>query len=286
MQKRFDEAILRSRQFSLPGSHRGLRPEGKPHFDQFVNDYKDGKQILFYKYIHMLDGFDYESDIHGLENLENIKNEPMLVVANHPYEDPLRGGHCQRILINHNVYAITQKETRWLFGEDKKSPEHLMRRRFSRQSSTIPVRDDDPETSRTLIMQALKNKDTLGINPEGDGNRTLIKAVPKAARMIILAAIHNYNIVCVATDFKDGTFFLAVDPPLDNQRIRKATKILKPDNNMSKADKEQKRQKLQQMISDYAMAIIAQHLPPEQQGYYANFPDFISAFEALSKDEA
>lgn len=265
-QRRIDEVILRSRQFGL---HRGLRPEGKPHFDQLIRDYKEGKQILFYKYIHMLDGYDYTSNIHGLGNLEEMKNEPILVVANHPYEDPLKGGHCQRILINYNVYNITQKETRWLFGEDKTSPEHLMRRRFSRQSSTIPVRDDDPETSRKLILQALRNQDTIGINPEGDGNKTLLRGLPKAGQMILLSVINNYNIVCVTTDFRNDSFFLTFDPPLDNERLKKAKNI------------SQDRDLLRQTISDYAMATIATHLPEEKRGYYQDYRKFIDTFECL-----
>lgn len=266
-QKRIDEAVLRSRQFGL---HRGLRPEGKPHFDQFIKDYKEGKQMLFYRYIHMLDGYDYTSNIHGLENLEEIKNDPILVIANHPYEDPLKGGHCQRILINHYVYSITQKETRWLFGEDKISPEYLMRKRFSRQSSLIPVRDDDPEASSTLIRQALRNKDTIGINPEGDGNKTLLKAIPKAARMIIAAAIHRYNIVCVATDFRNNTFFITIDSPLDNKAILETSIKLNYD-----------RDRLIELISNYAMARIAIHLPEEKRGYYSNPQKHIDAFESL-----
>lgn len=267
VQKRFDEAILRSRQFGL---NRGLRPKGKPHFDQLIKDYTEGKQILFSNYIGILYGFDYESNINGLENLEEIKDQPILIVANHPYEDPLKGGHCQRILINYHVSNITKKEVMWLFGEDKTSPEHLMRKRFSRQSNTILVRDDDPETSRTFIRQAFRNKDIIGLNPEGDGKKTLLRGLAKGGEMIIFYALNNYCIVCVSTDFKNNAFFLAVDPPLDNVRIREARKILKND-----------KKKLEQMISDYAMSIIAQHLPEEKRGYYSDFQQFISAFEAI-----
>lgn len=267
---KFDEFILRSRQFGL---HRGLKPEGKPHFDRLIRDYKEGKQILFHNYIHMLDGYDYRSNIHGLENLEKIKNEPILVVANHPYQDPLLGGHCQRILINYNVYNITQKETRWLFGEDKTSPEHFMRRRFSRQSSTILVRDGDKKgkvMSGIAVGGALKNRDIIGINPEGDGAKTLLKANPNSATMIFLAAIHNYKIVCVATDFKNGTFFMAVDSSLNNNRIRKARIKLKDNQD-----------NLRELVANYAMAKIAMHLPEEKRGYYSNPQEHIDAFESL-----
>jgi len=266
-QKRIDEIILRSRQL---GPNRGLGPEGKPHFGRFVQDYKNGKQILFYRYIHMLDGYDYTSNIHGLDNLERIKNEQILVVANHPYQDPLKGGHCQRILINHNVYNMTQKETRWLFGGDKKSPEYLMRKRFFRQSSLILVRDDDPQASGVLIRQAFKNKDAMGINPEGNGNKSLLKASPKAGKMIIAAATHKYNIVCIATDFKNGKFFMAVDAPLDNMKILGAAMQFRHDQD-----------RLQELLADYCMARVARLLPQEKRGYYSDFQKFIDAFESL-----
>lgn len=269
-QKRLDEAILRSRQF---GVHRGLQPEGKPHFDQFIRDYKEGKQMLFYRYIHMLDGYDYQSNIHGLKHLQAIRDEPILIVANHPYADPLKGGHCQRILINHNVYLVTGKETRWLFGEDKTSPEHFMRKRFSRQSSTISVRDGDKKgkvMSGIAVGEALRNRDIIGINPEGDGNKTLLKANLNSATMIFLAAMHNYKIVCVATDFEADTFFMAVDSPLDNNQIREARIKLKHDQD-----------NLRELVANYAMAKIALHLPQYKRGYYSNPQEHIDAFESL-----
>lgn len=108
LERRVDEAVLRSTQF---GMGRGLKKEGKPHFDQFIEDYKEGGPILFSRYIHMLDGFDYESHILGLKNLEGINNQPILIVANHPYEDPLRGGHGQRIVLNYYVDKVTQKRS-------------------------------------------------------------------------------------------------------------------------------------------------------------------------------
>lgn len=263
--RRFDEFILRSRQF---GKEAGLRTEGKPHLNRFIADYKKGEKIELWRYINMLDGFDYTSNIHGLENLE--PNKPALIVANHPNGGPLRG-NGQRFVINHHLHKATGKETRWLFGLDKTTPERLIRKRFVDQSSLIPVRDDDPETSRTLIMQAFTNKDTIGINPEGDGNKTLLRAVPEAAKMIIASAVYNYNIVCVATYFKNGVFFMAVEPPLDNERIREIRKRIKG------SDKPQQ-EKLQQMISDYVMALIAKHLPEEKRGYYKNYQEFIDVF--------
>jgi len=266
-QKRLDEFVLRSRQL---GKEAGLKPKGKPHLDRMIADYKNGQVIEFWRYTNMLDGYDYTSKIYGLENLESTNNQPTLIIANHPYGGPLRG-HGQRFVLNHYVHKTTGKETRWLFGLDKTTPERFTRKRFVNQSSLIPVRDDDPKTSNKLILQALRNKDTIGINPEGDSNKTLLKAVPKATRMIILSARHNYNIVCVATDFKNGAFFMSADPPLDNERIKETRRILND-----------KKDELNQLVSDYVMSRIAQHLPEEKRGYYTNFQKFIDAFAALT----
>lgn len=267
---KFDEFILRSRQF---GKEAGLKPEGKVHFDNFIRDYKNGQEMLFCRYIHVLDGFDYESDIHGLGNLEEIKTQPILIVTNHPHAGPLKG-HGQRFVINHYINQVTQKETRWLFGEDKTSPEHFMRRRFSRQSSTILIRNGDKKakvmSAGIAVSEAIKNRDIIGINPEGDGNKTLLKANPNSATMIFLAAMYKYNIVCVATDFKNGTFFMAVDSPLDNNQIRKARIKLKSGQNG-----------LRELLADYTMAKIAMHLPEDKRGYYSNPQEHIDAFESL-----
>lgn len=265
-ERKLDEMVLRSVQF---GKNRGLKKEGKPYFDKLIGDYKRGEQILFSRYIHILDGFDFESNISGLNNLGEAKNRPLLIVANHSNAGPLRG-HGQRIVINHYVNEITQKEVRWLHGLDKTTLEQFTRQRFAKQSNTIPVRDDDPKTSFQLIRQALRDKDAIGINPEGDGNKTLLRAVPTSARMIILAAINNYNITCVATDFRNDTFFMAVDSPLDNKRLREARKISKPNED-----------KFHQLLADYAMARIAQYLPEEKRGYYSNPQGHIDAFECL-----
>lgn len=264
-ERRVDEAVLRSRQL---GKEAGLKKEGKPYFEEFIRDYKNGQRIEFWRYVHIMDGFDYTSNIYGLENL----TPDTFVVANHPYGGPLRG-HGQRFVLNHHVHEATEKETRWLFGLDKTTLERFTRNRFVNQSSLILVRDDikNKETSADMIRNAFTNKDTIGINPEGDGNKTLLKAVPESARMMILAAIHNYNIVCVATDFKDDTFFMTVDPPLDNETIREARKILKRDEN-----------RLRQLVADYTMAIIASHLPKQKRGYYTDFQKFIDAFKALT----
>lgn len=254
--RRVDEVILRSTQF---GIGRGLKREGKQRFDQLIQDYKNGREILFSSYIHMLDGFDYQSNIFGPEYLDAIKDQPILIVANHPCKDPLRGGHGQRVVVNYYVDKVTQKEVRWLHGLDKTTPEQFTRKRFARQSNTIPVRDDNPENSRTLIRQAFRNKDIMGIYPEGDGNKTLLRGKAKAGQMILLSATANYNIVCAATEFRDDAFFLTFDSPLDNEEL--------------------KRTRNRQTISDYAMARIAQHLPENRRGYYQNYQDFISAFE-------
>lgn len=278
LQRRAHEVIVRSTQF---GINRGLKPEGKPHFNTLVDDFRNGQEIVFSRYIHMLDGYDYESNIYGLENLEQFKDQPILVVANHLTADPLRGGHGKRVVINYYVNKVTQKEIRWLHGRDKTTPQDFVRKDLAKRSNTLLVRDDDPQASLQLMRHAFRHKDTIGLNPEGDGNKTLLRGLAKAGQMILYSTANNYPIVCVATYFKKNAFYLFVDPPLDNKRIKKAAEILKPDDNMSRADKEKNRQKLRQLVSDYAMARIALHLPEEKRGYYRNPQEHIKIFERL-----
>ena len=253
LQAKVDEFIIRYIQL---GKNHGLKPEGKPYLRQFIDDYKRGIPLVFSRYIHMLDGFDYESNISGLDNLEDIKNQPMLIVANHSNEGPLRGGHGQRLVISYYINRATQKEIRWLHGGDKTTPQDLVRKRLAQRSNTILVRDDDPETSRTLIIQAFRNKDIMGINPEGDGSKTLLRGKPEAGRMLWLSTINNYSIVCVATYFEKDTFFLNIAPPLDNEIIKNAAK------------QSSHRNTAFQQIVDCAMHTIAQHLPENRRGYY------------------
>lgn len=145
LERRVDEVILRSRQL---GKEAGLKKEGKPYFEEFIRDYKNGRRIEFWRYIHMMDGFDYASHIYGLENL--TPDKPTLIVANHPYGGPLRG-HGQRFVLNHHVHEVTEEETRWLFGLDKTTLEKFTRNRFVNQSSLILVRDDKKIKKLLLI---------------------------------------------------------------------------------------------------------------------------------------
>ena len=265
-QRTIDEAVLRSLQL---GEGHGLKKEGKPHFDQFIRDFKAGKQMLFSRHIHMLDGFDYESNILDINNLETVKSQPILIVTNHPYGGPLRG-HGQRVIINYYVSNISQKEIRWLHGFDKITLEQLTRNRFARQSNTILVRDKNPKGPSDSIRQAIGNKDIIGIHPEGDGYRTLLRGRPEAGRMIRFCVAKNYSIVCIATRFEKDSFFLTFLPPLDSEKIKSIAKAKTTDRNSG-----------WQGISDYAMARIAKHLPEKNRGCYQNYQDFISAFEAL-----
>lgn len=143
---------------------------------------------------------------------------------------------------------------------DKTTLEQITRQRFAKQANTILFRDNDPETSARLIRQAFRNKDLMGTYPEGDGNRTLLRGKAKAGQMMLLSARNNYNIVCVATEFKDDAFFIAFDEPLNNQLIRDAAKGSTDNKDF-----------LRQTISDYAMALIARHLQENRRGYYRGY---------------
>lgn len=263
--------------WTIDSFRRGLKPEGKPRYDDFINSLQKGEQIALSNYIEMFLGFDFKSGIKGLENLILLKDKSILLVANHVNNGPMKAG-WQHAAISYYVKHTTGKEMRWLHGFDPTTAQDLFRERLHKSINSIPIRDNDPTRGLPLLRRAIGiDKASIGLYPEGDGSKTLLRGLPKAGQMILLSALNKYNIVCAATEFKNDAFFLTFDPPLDNQRIKKALDILK--DNKGNHDK---RVEIWQAISDYAMAIIASHLPEEKRGYYKNFPDFISQFKELT----
>lgn len=255
------------------GRNNRLNPEGQPHLARLIADFNTQSQIRFSDYIDMLSGFDTESNISGLENLKKVKDQPVLIASNHLNEGPLRG-QGQRLIISHCVRQITQKEIRWLHGQDKTSPQELIRKRFMEKANNIPVRNDNPTNASQSIKIALRNKDTIGLNPEGNGSKKgLREGLAEAGRFIALSASCGYAIVCISTSFQNGAFSLTISNPIGKDEILQAAKSLHA------LDKPTK----YHVISNYVMAIIAQNLPEEKRGFYSNPLQFISSFKGLNE---
>jgi len=244
-----------------------LKPEGREHFKKLSHLIATGQQVFLSDHIRVLNGYDYTNNITGLENLVPLKGENIVLLGNHSHLGPLEG-YGEMVLTNYYIKKATDKEIRWIRGQGKSLKEYA-RRLADKSLGTIPARDDIH--GARLIFEAFDNKDTVGLYPEGANSISLRRADPRAGNLILKAAQKHIPIVPVATHFKNYTFFLVADTPLNNEQIQKIAKLERGN-----------KVRFRQILSDYAMARIATHLPPEKRGYYQNPEKFIDAFEALT----
>ena len=255
-QNALKEPLIREalEEWTIDSLRRSLKPEGKPRFDDFVNSLKRGEKIVLSNYMDMFLGYDFKSGIEGLESLTLLKEKPILVVANHINKGPMRGD-WQHAAISHYVKKTTQKEVRWLHGFDPTTTQDLFRERSHQLANNIPIRGPDTQKAARLLIQAIKNNDSMGLYPEGDGSRNLRKGLPEAGRLIAICARNSMNIVSCSVRFQRDTFFLTFDN-IDSEKI-KALEQKGKDRNAG-----------WQNITDYAMTNIAKHLPENRRGYY------------------
>jgi hypothetical protein len=263
LQKEFIRTRVENR--IINSSRRSLKPEGRPYFDDFVGRLQRGEKIIISSQINMLGGFDYSSSIKGLELIQDLKDKPILLVANHPNNGPL-GGDWKNIVISYYIQQKLNQELRDLHGYDPTTIRDLFRIKEHVSTNSIPVRDAAPQRSASLLIQAIKNRDSMRLYPEGDGSKNLRRAIPDAGRFIVFCARNGMNIVSCSTRYQSETFFLTFDT-IDSQQI----KIL--------GQKGTARDAAWQSIADYAMARIAKNLPQKRRGYYQNYQGIISGFE-------
>lgn len=240
--------------WTITSLRQQLKPEGKPRFDDFVNSVQKGKKISLSDYIDMFIGFDFKSGIRGLENLVSLKGKPILLVANHTNNGPMRGG-WQHVSINYYVKEATGKEIRWLHGFDPTTAQDLFRERLYSSINSIPVRDTDPNRTLSLLRQAIREKDSMGLYPEGDGSRNLRRALPEAGRLTAMCARNGINIVSCSARFQSDAFFLTFDT-LDSKDVERS------------AQEGSDRYAKWQNTADYTMRNIAQYLPENRRGCY------------------
>lgn len=256
VQDRLKEEDLREilEDWTIDSLRRGLKPEGKPSWDDLVNRVKRGQKIALSDYIDMFLGFDFISGISGLENLRGLKDKPILLVANHINNGPLKGG-WQHVLISRSVKETTQKEIRLLHGFDPTTTQDLFRERLFNSINSIPVRDPDPNRALSLLRQAIRQKDSMLLYPEGDGSKNLRRAMPESGRLIEICARNGMEIVSCSAAFQSDTFFLIFDT-LDRNQIQ-GLMHERPDRNI-----------VWQNIADYSMRKIAESLPQNRRGHY------------------
>lgn len=258
VQDRLKEDWVReiSEDWIIDSFRRDLKPEGKPLYDEFVNSLQKGEKIALSNYIEMFLGFDFKSGIKGLENLTVLKNKPILLVANHHSKGPL-GGDWENVVISYYIQQTLAQELRDLHGNDPTTIRNLFRIKGQESTNSIPVRDPNPQRSALLLRRAIMNRDSLRLYPEGDGGVNLRKGLPDAGRLIAICAMSGMDIATCSVRFQSDTFFLTFDT-LDNQEIERL------------GSEKNSRAAVGQNIADYAMEIIARHLPESRRGYYRN----------------
>ncbi|EKD64552.1 MAG: hypothetical protein ACD_50C00344G0003 [uncultured bacterium] len=269
VQNKIKEPVIREilEEWTIDSLRRTLKPEGKQRFDEFFNDIRAGKRVALSDYIEMFLGYDFKSEIKGVENLEYLYDQPILVVANHTNMGPMRG-EWQHATISYYVKQATGKEIRWLHGHDPTTTQDLLREKMHKSINSIPVRDPDPFRLARYLIPAIKNEDSMGLFPEGDGSKYLRKGLPEAGRLIALFSRKDINIISCSSMYQDETFFLTFDS-LDKEKI----KILQCNDT--------ERDRVGEAIVDYAMAKTAKHLPSNRRGSYKkNFEEIISQFES------
>lgn len=245
-----------------------LYPEGKPCYDEFIRRMQRSEKISLPDYKNMFLGFDQNSGIKGLENLKGLEGKPMLVLSNHTNNGPLGGG-WRDITLSCHINDITGNKIRLMHGYDPTARHDLFRERLHKSIDSILIRNPDPSQGSSSLRQAIKNKDSMCLYPEGGfGHRdnSLRKGMSEAGRLIRMCLGKDYGLVTVSFRFKKDTFFAMFDR-IENEKI----------SSLEGTDKNTRDQK----IVDYIMARIAKHLPEKNRGCYQNYQDFISAFEAL-----
>lgn len=254
-----------------------LKPEGKPYYDDFIAKLQRGEKISLPDYNNMFLGFDQNSGIKGLENLKGLKDKPMLVLSNHTNNGPLGGG-WRDITLSYHINAITGNKIRLMHGHDPTARHDLFRERLHKSIDSIPIRDPDTLRGSESLRQAIKNRDSMSLYPEGGfgprGNN-LRQGMPEAGRLIRMCLKRDYALVTVSFGFKNDIFkrdtFFATFDRIENEEIVR----------LGGTDKNA----IDQSVVDYTMSRIAQHLPEEKRGYYRDYKQFIDAFEGLNVSE-
>ncbi|MEK7534462.1 MAG: hypothetical protein AAB600_03935 [Patescibacteria group bacterium] len=246
-----------------------LKPDGEKHYWNLMRIIATGQETSLSEHIRILDGYDYRSNIKGLEHLQRLNGRNTLVLGNHSHLGPLEG-YGEMLLTSYCVKKATGKEIKWVRGRGKSLKENA-RQLVDRSLGTIPVYDDSIR-GPILIFKAFDANESVGLYPEGDNSIVLRQAKLTAGNLVLKTLGKNIPVFCASTWFENNTFFATFAPLLDEKKYKEIqnTKLRKEEKDIIK-----------EKIINYAMARIAQNLPEEKRGYYRDFQKFIDAFEAI-----
>jgi hypothetical protein len=253
------------------GEYR-LTPVGRKRYKELIDEIKKKNPISLTDYMGILDGYDYNSDIQGLENLEQLNlNKGCMILANHERKLPISGGSII-FPIGFHLKNATDKEIRWVYGTDI-SPNQLAKGNLEKSCNFILVRGKNSfgfqETQikgMRELLQATRH-DLVGLFPEGDDGEMLLRAQWRAGRLITNVARNGTPIICASTSIHDRNVFRVEFQKLDNMRISNMYDEMVHHSGSRVA--------AGQIVADYAMATIATGQPEEKQGCYKNPERFL-----------
>lgn len=249
-----------------------LKPEGKKHHWNLFHLIATGQKTSLDQHIQILSGYDYTSQINGLENLGALRGQNILLLGNHSHLGPIEG-YGETILTSYYVKKYTDEEVRWIRGRGKSLKENA-RQLVDKSIGTIPIYDDRI-MSLKAILEAFRDNETVGLYPEGENSITLKPGNPTAGKLVMIAIEKDIPVILASTHFQDNTFFANFAPLFDEEKNKQIQNIFK------KLTRQEENEMKGNLVN-YTMARIARHLPEHKRGYYRNFQDVISRFEELT----
>ena len=252
----------------IGGFRQGLKPEGKPYYDDFIAKMQRGEKIFLPGCSNMLLGFDQESGIKGLENLRGLEDKPILALLNHTSNNGPMGGGWKIAILSHHIYETTGNKIRPMHGYDPTARHNLFRERLHKSIDSILIRDPDPSRGSSPLRQAIKNRDSMCLYPEGGfghRNKQLRQGMFETGRLVRMCLDRDYALVTVSMRFQNDTFFATFDR-IETEEIKE--EIVR----IGEIDKKSTlKHSLDQIAVDYCMERIARHLPLNHRGHYSNF---------------
>lgn len=227
---------------------------GKMHFQKLTYKIKNGESTPLSEYIGVLYGFNLSVD--GLDLLESLKGESVLFLENHTADGPIRNGNWKLFATSYAVKVKTGKEIRWTYGKDRSTIQEFLRKPLTESINAIPIRERDGTQGVRDIIEAFHNQDSIGLYPEGNSHKKLIRGDLRAGGIILHVAKKNIPIIATAAWFGENACHLSF-VPIDNDVIKNIGK--------QSSDKNQSKQG----IVDYAMRQIARNLPKDKRGFYS-----------------
>ncbi|MEX2012894.1 MAG: hypothetical protein WD967_00650 [Candidatus Levyibacteriota bacterium] len=234
------------------GRGHGLKPEGKPHFEEFLRKVKAGERSDPASNIQIFNGFTFSTE--GAELLKNQKR--ILLLSNHSVEGPLRG-YGNTLVIDSVVEQAAGERIRWAQGHGSSIVDKI-HDALGQTMNTITVADGNGISGVKEIIRAWERGESVGLYPEGVQKKALQKGDPRAGKVMLLAARKDISIFTAVSYFENDHFSVAIDK-LDNQLL--AETVSNPFGNTPS-----------QHAVDLAMNTMAPHLPPHKRGRYKLVP--------------